>query len=223
LQVSHDAHATTTTASSQGSPQFDLDTGVLSLDFTNTLEHRINPPVVDRINTYADLLAFSRESGVLDDAHAVQLADAATRQPDLAASALERALAVREALFRLFSALAAGETPIASDLATLNMAHAAASAHGRIVLHGEHFDWAWDDDPAALDRPLWPIVRAAVTLLLEGDLGRVRQCAAHDCAWLFLDTSRNHSRRWCSMSSCGNRAKVGNFRERRKDGARPAS
>jgi predicted RNA-binding Zn ribbon-like protein len=196
---------------------FDLDAGELSLAFANTLEGRsANPPARDRLNAYPDLLAFSRQAGALDDALAAQLSATATRQPAAAAAALERAVAVREALYRLYSAIAADETPAAADLDVLNGAHAAASAHGRVVLHGEHFDWTWDSAADELDRPLWPIVGAAVDLLLEGDLSRVRQCAAHDCAWLFLDTSRNHSRRWCSMSSCGNRAKVGSFRERRK-------
>ena len=215
--MSHDAHASRTTATLETAEPFDLDAGELSLAFVNSLEERsANPPARERLNAYHDLLAFSRQAGALDDALAAQLAATATRQPAAAAAALERAVAVREALFRLYSAIAGDEPPAADDLATLNAAHAAASAHGGVAFEDTRFVWTWDTAPDALDRPLWPIVDAAVNLLLEGDLTRVRQCAAHDCAWLFLDTSRNHSRRWCSMSSCGNRAKVGNFRERRK-------
>jgi predicted RNA-binding Zn ribbon-like protein len=217
--VSHDADVSSSAAAgaTQDAPRvFDLDAGTLCLDFINTLDNRANPPVRESIATYADLVAFCRQADALDDATAARLTAAAEQRPAATATALERARAVREALFRLFSAVTVAEEPAAADTAILNTAHAAASAHGRIALRDGQFVWTWDDDPTALERPLWPIVSEAVELLLEGDLGRVRQCAAQDCAWLFLDTSRNHSRRWCSMSSCGNRAKVGSFRERRK-------
>jgi predicted RNA-binding Zn ribbon-like protein len=61
---------------------------------------------------------------------------------------------------------------------------------------------------------LWPIVLAAAELLTSAGRARVRECAAHGCGWLFLDTSRSQRRRWCTMASCGNRAKARRFYER---------
>jgi len=62
------------------------------------------------------------------------------------------------------------------------------------------------------DPILTPVVRAAVELLTSADIARVRTCADGSCAWLFLDTTRSRTRRWCDMKSCGNRSKVRRFR-----------
>ena len=80
-------------------------------------------------------------------------------------------------------------------------------AKSSIVRVGERFAWDWTPENA-LDRVLWPVVRDAAELLSGEDLDRVGRCADANCGWLFLDTSRNHSRRWCSMKDCGNRAKA---------------
>ena len=87
----------------------------------------------------------------------------------------------------------------------------AASARLRLAQDGEEFRWDWDDEEA-LDRMLWPVARSAGELLTSDRLGQVRVCAADDCDWLFLDTSRNGSRRWCDMRVCGNRSKVRRYR-----------
>jgi predicted RNA-binding Zn ribbon-like protein len=213
-EVSEDAHATV--VAGHAAHIFDLDAGALCLNFANTLEGRVDPVPRERLGDYAALLGFGRQTDTLSDAESAALTDAAAREPRAAAATYSAAIALREAIFRLFSAIAADEAPNDADLAALNAAYAAANAHGAIAHHDDHFDWVWEADSTALERPLWPIAQAAAELLLEGDLSRVRQCAADDCAWLFYDTSRNHSRRWCSMSSCGNRAKVGNFRKRER-------
>lgn len=71
------------------------------------------------------------------------------------------------------------------------------------------FAWSWADEPLDLEMPLWPIARSAAELLTSpAALPTLRLCASERCAWLFLDTSRNGSRRWCSMRTCGNRAKA---------------
>jgi predicted RNA-binding Zn ribbon-like protein len=196
--------------------EFDLDTGVLPLDFANTLTGRFGVQLRDCLGSYHDLLTFSRLAQTLDAPQADRLAAEADARPAEARATIERAAQLREAIYRIFRALAAGQPPDDADLAALNAAVARAMPHGRVVRHGDHFDWGWQDDPAMLDRPLWPVARAAADILLTGDLHRLRQCAADDCGWLFYDTSRNASRRWCSMSSCGNRAKVQQFRARRR-------
>ena len=118
------------------------------------------------------------------------------------------AVTVREALYRVFSAVAAGATAPAGDLATLNEALADGFAHSRLEPDGDGYHWAWQIDPPALDRMLWPVLRSAVDLLTSGELDRVKECPGlDDCGWLFFDTSKNGSRRWCSMEGCGNRAK----------------
>jgi predicted RNA-binding Zn ribbon-like protein len=194
---------------------FDLDAGIVALDFANTLDGRYDPQPTDHLRDYHDLLVFSLLAGTLDQPLADRLAAAAAQSPDPAERQLRHAAKLREAIFSVFSAVAAGDAPPAADLDALNAFHQRAMSRGKVIRTVEGFDWAWEDDDA-LDRPLWPLVRSAVDLLLTGDQRRLRECAADDCGWLFYDTSRNQSRRWCSMQSCGNRAKVHQFRERKR-------
>ena len=201
---------------------FDLDTGVLALDFANTLEGRYDPRPQEQLRDYDDLLAFSLLAGTLDQSVADRLGELASRSPDAAELQLRDARELRESIFGVFSAVAGGDEPQAVDREALNRFHQRAMSRGKLVHAAEGFGWGWEDDDA-LDRPLWPLVRSAVDLLLTGDQRRLRECAADDCGWLFYDTSRNQSRRWCSMQSCGNRAKVQQFRDRkRSDGTRDA-
>jgi len=79
--------------------------------------------------------------------------------------------------------------------------------------------WLWAEGGKALDCVLWPIARSAADLLTEGPLGAIRRCEGKGCGWLFLDTSRNRTRRWCDMRICGNRAKARRHHERMKAGA----
>jgi predicted RNA-binding Zn ribbon-like protein len=64
---------------------------------------------------------------------------------------------------------------------------------------------------------LWPIVDAAADLLVRGEPERIKTCGSATCGWLFLDLSRNRSRRWCDMKDCGNRAKARRHYARRKE------
>ncbi|HYR09186.1 MAG TPA: CGNR zinc finger domain-containing protein, partial [Longimicrobium sp.] len=88
----------------------------------------------------------------------------------------------------------------------------------RVRAEGGEFAWGWEEG-AELDRVLWPVVRDAAELLVSGDLRRVGKCCGDNCDWLYLDTSRNRSRRWCDMQSCGNRAKARRHYHRAKGGA----
>jgi len=67
-----------------------------------------------------------------------------------------------------------------------------------------------------LERINWLIVRSAADLLTSDKLHDVRACSAEDCRWLFLDISKNHSRRWCDMETCGNQAKARRHYRRKK-------
>jgi len=187
---------------------FDFESGHLALDFANTLEWHASEHPVERLASYADLLAWAQAAGLVDDRQARALLELSSTNPEAAQAAYQRALALREALYRLFSALAAQQPPDVDDLGRLTAALADSVEHGRLEHGPAGFSWSW---PAAdsCDRPLWPVARAAADLLQDEQLQRVGECADdRGCGYLFLDTSRNHSRRWCSMESCGNRAKA---------------
>jgi predicted RNA-binding Zn ribbon-like protein len=183
--------------------EFDLDAGVACLDFANTLSASSG----EHLNDYADLLAFARQSHLLTPPVADRLQQLAARRPEAARRTLEDAKWLRRALFDLFRAVAADEPPSAADLATLNDALAEAMAHARLERHADGFQWSWSGED--LERAVWPIVRSAADVLTSAaERALVRECGASDCVWLFLDTSKNRSRQWCSMQSCGNREKA---------------
>jgi predicted RNA-binding Zn ribbon-like protein len=197
---------------------FDLDAGILCLDFANTLDDRTLTPRED-LPDYAALLRFAEQTGMLNIDTIATLAEFAAHDPEAAHASHARAIELRETMYRVFEAIAGGHAASDADISAFNTILARSLPHGGIG-HGDDIDsyaWVWETTDN-LDRPLWPIAKSALDLLLgeAGDPRRVRQCAAHDCAWLFLDTSRNASRRWCSMQSCGNRAKVNEFRQRKR-------
>jgi predicted RNA-binding Zn ribbon-like protein len=67
-----------------------------------------------------------------------------------------------------------------------------------------------------LELPLWILARSAADLLTSEQHAYVRQCASEECTWLFIDRSKNHSRRWCDMGDCGNREKARRLRARKR-------
>lgn len=178
------------------------------LDYVNTIESPLGAHPEEFLRGYPDLARWSRHAGLLDDAATARLLDGAARDPDAAGVAFDRALALRAALTAIFRAVAAGGSPAPPDLEHLQRAYLAALARARLVPRGNGHDWAWAEDDAALDQPLWAVARSAVELLTVGDPARIKQCSGtDDCGWLFYDTSKNGSRRWCSMEGCGSRVK----------------
>jgi predicted RNA-binding Zn ribbon-like protein len=197
---------------------FELGAGALCLDFVNTLDDRPSQTPVECIPTYGDLVEFARQAGALTQVEATRLMRAAGQRAQEADAVAASARAVREALFRILSAWQAGGSIDPADLAILNAALATSRQHERLQADGERFRWSWPSLPDGatlpLDYPLWPLARSAGHVLTSGLRDRIRSCAADDCGVLFLDTTRNASRRWCSDQTCGNRARVRKHRQR---------
>lgn len=193
--------------------------GALCLEFTNTTSARQTDAPSEQLHSYADLLTWAQKEEVVSPALAARLADVAEAQPSEAATALQQALVLREAIYAIFNAHVAGNAPADADLALLNAALAASLPHRQLVCTAEGFGWQWEEAPNALAQMLWPVVRSAADLLTSPDLSRVRQCAGAICDWLFIDHSKNRSRRWCDMQECGNVEKVRRYRRRKQGGA----
>jgi predicted RNA-binding Zn ribbon-like protein len=199
-------------------PAFDDISGNwLCLDFTHTLTERYSPQPQELLNSDNDLVAWGLYERLLTDEEAQQLLREAKKHPEEASAALQRALELRETIYRVFYALWEGSLPEQSDLALLNERLAEAMSHARLVPDGGGFRWDWATNEQALDRIRWLLARSAADLLTCERLHDVRACAADDCKWLFLDTSKNHSRRWCDMQTCGNQAKARSHYSRKKD------
>jgi predicted RNA-binding Zn ribbon-like protein len=177
--------------------RFDVASPVphLCLDFANKLGNRLTGHAVERLNSYSDLVAWEHEKGILSPQEAEQLPQEAVRRPVEAASTLARTLVLREAIYRIFSAVAGERSPETADMITLNIALARALAVLHIVATEHSFAWAWSREGEGLDRVLCPLILSTVNLLTSRELRAVRECAAPNCGWLFLDTTRNRSRR----------------------------
>lgn len=185
----------------------ELVSGWLCLEFANTVDNYRRPEPYDFLPDFDALVDFCQRSDALTRTEAEAQKHSAKRQPASGAACLDRAKSLRGTMYAIFSALAGGDEPSQAALEVLNALQAEAAGHARILRSGAQFQWAWDSSGAEPDRLLWPIVRSAALLLTSPELKRLRQCDGHNCTWLFLDKSKNRSRRWCTMDICGNRAK----------------
>jgi predicted RNA-binding Zn ribbon-like protein len=186
--------------------------GNLALDFINTQSGPPNgEPDLEALHDYADLVAWGRYAGLLTDGEVERLLRRARRRPAEAREMFERAMRLRATLDELFRAVARGEPPSERVIARLGTDEAEALGHGAFSRSGAAFQWRWPPDD--LGRPIWPVVHAGVGLLSGGRFDRVKGCGG--CRFLFLDETKNESRRWCSMKDCGTDAKVRNYVARR--------
>ncbi len=188
---------------------FALLGGDPSVDFVNTVDSWLSDAPNDRLKSYADLLDWSEQAGLVPSGLISSLREEASRRQEDAERALRKARSLRAALYRILTAVASGEPPDTKHLDAITSLARKAAAHSRLDHREEGFAWVLDEAGSCeLDWPICELARAAVELLTSKSLRLVRQCADETCGWLFLDQSRNQSRRWCDMSSCGNRAKA---------------
>jgi predicted RNA-binding Zn ribbon-like protein len=201
---------------------FQFNAGWLCLDFTNTVQARPTSEKNDLIRSYDDLLGWARQATILTPGETAELAQAARAHPRQAAEALREVVALREALHATFSAHAARLPVPGRDLLTINKAIGQAMTRAGVSpAAGGGFEWSWPHVRPGLDRVAWWVARSAAELLTSERVTFVRECAGYDCGWLFLDGTRNRSRRWCDMATCGNRAKGRRHYERRRASAAP--
>jgi predicted RNA-binding Zn ribbon-like protein len=199
---------------------FKFKGGILSLDFVNTLGWRLTDSPVEYLGSYEDLLTWGRQAGLLTPDEAEVLSGLAAMDPEEARAMLSRAVALRETIHRTLSAAIADEQDEGA-LSALNRELSRALSRLRVArAAGEPYVWTWDrsgddSDGPPLDRPLWPVARSAAELLTSPRLGGAKVCAGEGCGWIFLDESRNASRRWCDSRDCGNRERVRKYLARK--------
>jgi predicted RNA-binding Zn ribbon-like protein len=190
--------------------QFDLTGGNLALNFANTVSRRNVPERrTEHLERYADLVSFAEQSAILAARQANELRAYAGQHESEARRALRKAIVLRETLYRAFSSIAQDGAASSEDLATIGNYVLDAVRHRALIRTEGGYGWRWTQNgKTSLDYVLWPISQSAADLLTSDELKMVRFCEAPDCEWLFLDRSRNRSRRWCDMTSCGNREKA---------------
>ncbi len=201
--------------SSEQAQETKLVGGAPCLDFTNTLSWRGRDAPEEALHDYRDLVEWSRRSGVLDEAETERLRNQAALSPRHADAVYIRSIELREALYRIFNTAYEDAEPAEADLKTLNQILSEALSNKTLSKTGGAYTMQYDSEPP--EYVLWKLADSAYELLTSMDLQRVKRCASDECSWLFLDLSRNRSRRWCSMESCGNRMKAKRHYHRTRD------
>ncbi len=195
---------------------FQLVAGNVALDLVNTLDLRFRESgSEDLLKNYDDLLRFVNQAGLTTNK--IAPGTEAERMHVLA-----QVKELRETLARVLYGLLDGKQPGAKDLSILESHFNQAGQSRKLVAKDGHLTWQWPHQ-ANVAAPLWLLAQEAANLLLSDRAELIRSCADDTCAWLFLDTSKNHTRRWCDMKLCGNRVKARNFQARRNAATYPGT
>jgi predicted RNA-binding Zn ribbon-like protein len=180
-----------------------------SVDLANTVSWRASGRPVERLESVGDVVRWATQCRLIGDRDARELARQAKGNAARAALAVARIRALREAIYRVFSRLADGHAPHRTDLAAINRVLAQALGHLRVTTGTDRrFVLAWEKGSTSLDKLVWPAARSVAEILTSEQVGRIKKCPSANCGWIFLDTTRSGTRRWCDMRVCGNRAKA---------------
>ena len=179
----------------------------LCLAFANTLSWRGSATPSEGLGGAEDLLRWLGSAAKLPGASIAAASDRLRRGPNEAALLFEGAIGLREAIYRVFSALAASVPAAEKDLALLNRMLADTPPRRKLAEADGGYVWEAKKRDVSLPALLAPVLWSAADLLTHAGRRRVRRCANDACLWLFIDESKAGTRRWCDMSSCGNRAK----------------
>jgi predicted RNA-binding Zn ribbon-like protein len=186
------------------------------LDLVNTLDWRFRKDGDEELlKSYDDLLRFTEQSMLLTSTQARRLRRLATGKA--ATRGLEYCRELREALAEIFYARLDGRDPSAASRRTLER-YFKAARQAQILnwKQSPRLEWKWPQTEDDAELPLWALAVSALDLMTSESVDRVRACGNPECRWLFLDTSKNHTRRWCDMKVCGNRMKARRFKAQRK-------
>jgi predicted RNA-binding Zn ribbon-like protein len=190
--------------------------GSVALDFANTLDWRLRKHPSELVSSYIELLRWARWSGAIDPATARGLRGWSLSHSREGLRLREQALEIREAIAELLHAVVDGKVPSTAALLRFEEIVRDAFAARTLKFKDGEAMWEWRERSPEPLRPAWAAALDAERLLTSPDRERIRQCADAECGWFFLDTTRNQSRRWCSMKACGNRNKARRFYRRKK-------
>ena len=195
---------------------FQLFAGHPALELVNTLDMRFSTESENLLPAYGDLLRLATQLRLLTPEQARKLTRT-VREKD-AQRVLASTIELREALASLLYAHIDGGRIQASQVEKLEKHFHAAGLHRRLSLADGQLVWSWSGVEQRAEIPLWKLAQAASDLLVSSDAEGIKECGDPTCRWLFLDTSKNHTRRWCDMKTCGNRMKARRHHARYQDG-----
>jgi len=183
----------------------------LCLDFANSRYWRGTDKPTETLETFNDVFTWLAAANALDP-RTVEALKQNWRPTD---ADYAETIQLREALYRIFTAVAAHAEPASADIEIFNRRLTAAPARTQLVKHDGAYLWRANLKPQLPDL-LAPILWTAGDMLAEPRRDRIRLCANEKCVWLFLDDSKSGTRRWCDMKACGNRAKAHRHYEKKK-------
>jgi len=193
-----------------------LDKYRLCIDFVNTLSWRGREVSTEKLINYSDLIRWGRQVGIITAQDTLKLFKKAEQHPADGKKVLRGAVDLRETIYRIFAAIIENQKPTKEDLDAFNKYLSKAMVHSQIINTQKGFRWDASGDKSKMEWVLNPIIRSAADLLVSDELKKLKSCSDPMCRWLFLDISRNQSRRWCDMKDCGNRAKARRFYQKKQ-------
>jgi predicted RNA-binding Zn ribbon-like protein len=183
------------------------------INFTNTIDWRGREPPSDYLNDYTDLIDWGSHAGILNEKQVTELKKKAEESPEKAAKAFKEAIRFREASYRILNQISSGQDIDPVDREILD--HETRTMLSRLSLNLESKQLELQGE-LKLDSLLMILVKDLVELFTSDELPRVKRCSSDECGWLFVDTSKNNSRKWCQMRACGNREKARRFYKRQQ-------
>ena len=189
----------------------------LCLDFANTVGNRFSSATPrEHLNEFVDLVRWCEEGELINSKIAQSLLDDATRRPEKAAATLAEAKELREAIYRILFAWMKRRSPASEDLQSFNLFLSSMPLLFEIRMEKRRPVCQHKSSSTGLAQLLAPVAWSAANLLASEKIVHLKQCGDKECGWLFLDTTKNHKRRWCEMSGCGCRAKARTYYRRKK-------
>lgn len=191
-----------------------LDGGWLCLDFINTVHDYTEEHPFDYLTNYDDLLDWSEKVKILTPSLRKELASYAHKNQEQAENTHAYLTEARKVLYELFFAIAQNKIPDENTQANFNSLLAETMSHLQLNIvqfYDVQTQWQQHNN---LRYPFYPIIKSAYDLLTSDLLERVKKCGS--CGWLFLDKSKNKSRKWCSMETCGSNVKAKRYYHKNK-------
>jgi predicted RNA-binding Zn ribbon-like protein len=194
--------------------------GNLALNFANTESGRGSAQHLNHLEKAVDLITWAAHAKVITESDAQCARQVLATRVELAENLLSKGRALRNTVYSINAAFAAGEHPTLDVIQDLVNHYRDGVCTADLVAGDGHYAWVWTAEKDLISMILGPIALSALTLLTQDDKSRIKQCSGNCCGWLFYDSTKNNSRRWCEMSVCGNRFKVRASRARKQNAGR---
>jgi predicted RNA-binding Zn ribbon-like protein len=205
----------------QGVKNFEFIGGALCLDFVNTIHLYGAEDPGEELCGPEDLTAWAARAGILTPGELLRLQKQWERHPDQGKATIKEARSLRANLRSLFQRTIHNGSATPSDVDLLNGLLQKFPAAAKLEGASGEWQMQWRSSSDGTRRILFEVLKSAAELV-SGRLGSLRECASPTCTWMFLDTSKNHTRRWCDMRACGNREKIQRFRARVRKATAPS-